>query len=79
MTIGIFLPGCSCKVIIAEIDRYDFCCIRKTCNLRIQEKYILQEGFRDSDGVKIQAITYAADQVYEDKDGNLTDDYEENK
>ena len=38
-------------------------------NLRIQEKYILQEGFRDSDGVKIQAITYAADQVYEDKDG----------
>ena len=38
-------------------------------NLRIQEKYILQEGFRDSDGAKIQAITYAADQVYEDKDG----------
>ena len=23
-------------------------------DLRIQEKYILQEGFRDSDGVKIQ-------------------------
>lgn len=38
-------------------------------NLRIQEKYILQEGFRDNDGIKIQAITYSADQVYEDKDG----------
>lgn len=38
-------------------------------NLRIQEKYILQEGFKMDDGSKIQAITYSADQVWEDKNG----------
>lgn len=38
-------------------------------NLRIQEKYILQEGFRLNNGEKIQAITYSADQVWEDKEG----------
>lgn len=37
-------------------------------NLRTQEKFILQEGF-SLNGSKIQAITYLADQVYEDKDG----------
>lgn len=38
-------------------------------NLRTQVKYVLQEGFRANNGEKIQAITYSADQVYEDKNG----------
>ena len=38
-------------------------------NLRIQEKFILQEGFKMNNGSKIQAITYSADQVWEDENG----------
>lgn len=39
-------------------------------NLRTQVSYLLQEGFKDREGKKIQDVCYLADIVYEDKEGN---------
>lgn len=39
-------------------------------NLMCQPKFVLQDGFTDSDGKRVRAITYTADFQYTDSDGN---------
>lgn len=42
----------------------------KISNLETQKKLLIQQGFRNKDGVKIRDIVYKADFFYIDNDGN---------
>lgn len=40
-------------------------------DLEVHKPFELQEAFRDAEGKWVRAITYEADFVYKDKDGNM--------
>ena len=40
-------------------------------DLQVHKPFELQEAFRSADGKWVRAITYEADFVYKDKDGNM--------
>ena len=40
-------------------------------DLQVHKPFELQEAFRSADGSWVRAITYEADFVYKDKDGNM--------